>query len=119
LRTFAKIRASGGSQSLNLLTDFQQFAPMYKWEPGRNDKLMNTYYAYRVTFRNNVTKQRYVAHVFATPFSDFNANPFGEAETTSMGGGYEAGKHLVELRNLLKRDQLDLFDDALSDLYQR
>jgi hypothetical protein len=116
LRTFSRIPGSGGLKSINLLTEFKQFAPMRKWEPAVDDKLMNTYYAYRVTLRNDVTKQRYVALVFATPFSDFNANLFGEAETSSVGGGYAAGRHLIELRNLLKRDQLDLFDDSPADL---
>src|SRR5712691_2102937 len=92
LQTLDNLHASGGFKNINLLTEFRQIAPMYKWDSNQPEKRINIYYAYRVTFRNSVTKQRYVAHVFTTVFADFNANPFAEAETNNSGGGYEAGK---------------------------
>jgi hypothetical protein len=119
LRQFTQIAPFGGTERIDLLTAFSGLTPMYKYPSSDDITLMSTFYAYRITFRNHVTRQRFVAYVFTTPYSNFNANPFSNSESQSMGGGYGSFEHLVELRKLLKQAQLDLFDDSASDLYQR
>ena len=113
LRTYGSLKEDGGEVRVNLLKDFGDMLPMRKLTEGFEWK----YYAFRITFRSSVTKQRYIAYLFTTPFSDFNANIFDDPETLSIGGGYQSSKHLREIRDLLKRDQTELFDDPGSEEY--
>jgi hypothetical protein len=111
---FTNIQKLGGVETINLLA--LAAAPMYKFDP-LNHKLLTSYYVFRITFRNAVTKKRYITYCFTNIFKDWSADFFGDPETIDIGGGYNAEEEMIKLKKELIQNQMDFFDDPAEEIY--
>jgi len=74
-------------------------------------------YAFRVAFRNGVTKQKYVRYVI-TPAFNRGPSLFNFSQTEAFGGPFDTADKFFSIRKKIRGHQAELFDDAPQDLYR-
>jgi len=90
-------------------------AVFYPVASGHDLEAMRKQYAFRVGFRNSITKQKYVYYAITSAgegpsFFDFSSGG-------AFGGPFDGSAKLIAIRRTIRSHQAELFDDSPQDLY--
>lgn len=74
------------------------------------------HYAFRILFRNGITKQKYVFYLITSAME--GPSVFNLSTQDAFGGPIQVSERIFAIRNAIRSHQGALFDDSTSDLYQ-
>jgi hypothetical protein len=120
ISTETLLKKHGGRLRLDLTADSLRWLfRFYEGIPDLGDESLRTVYCLRIVFRNSVTKQRQIRYLTTGALKRFpdmhgNYNPAG----VGMGGGYESSQKLFEIAELIRKHQINLFDDDPGEIYR-
>jgi hypothetical protein len=85
--------------------------------PKPGETWLRLVYCVRVTFRNTVTKQRFVRYVLTSP-SLILPDAWGASEKVASGGGYDTSLDILRLRDAIRAHQASFFDDQPEEFFR-
>lgn len=81
-----------------------------------NPAMLGTQYAFRVVFRNSITKQKFVRYLITSAVE--GPSMFDFSPNDAFGGDVDGANNFAGIRDAIRKNQAQLFDDLESDLYR-
>jgi hypothetical protein len=110
-------RVEAGNSTMIDLKSKSPLVKFYSVLPQPADTWQRSVYCFRLTFRNSVTKQRFVRYVLTSP-SVVLPDPWSASEKVAMSGSVDLSGDVMKLRDAIRAHQASFFEDQPDEFFR-